>query len=128
MSAYQRQLRRFLLHQLALQVGVALLSAIGFGLMTGPQAALATFIGTLVAAVNTLITLRCAQRTERMGSLEPGQNLRAMFRCEMARLAQTILSLALLLGVLHLLPLPLLSGFFAGQLVSLIANFMFKSR
>ncbi len=112
-------LRRQLLLQVVLTTVVALLFLTVSGSASGKGAA----YGGLMAVANTLIQLWHWWRFDTRGSEGPAQNALLIYRIAIERFVATLLLFALGLGALKLAPLPLLSGFIAGQLVLLIMGF-----
>lgn len=112
-------LRRQLLLQVVLTTVVSLLFLSVDGFASGKGAA----FGGLIAVANTLIQLWHWWRFDTRGQVGPAQNALLIYRIAIERFASTLLLFALGLGVLKLAPLPLMSGFIAGQLVLLIMGF-----
>ncbi|HEY0634761.1 MAG TPA: ATP synthase subunit I [Gammaproteobacteria bacterium] len=112
-------LRRQLLLQGVLTTVIALLYLTVSGSASGKGAA----YGGLIAVANTLIQLWHWWRFDTKGSEGPAHNALLIYRIAIERFASTLLLFALGLGVLKLAPLPLLSGFIAGQMVLLIMGF-----
>jgi len=76
----------------------------------------AVLYGGLIAIINSLQLLRHLRRAERMAGSDANQNVRIFYICATERLIMTIMLFAMGLGVLKLLPLPVMSGFILGQL------------
>jgi len=112
-------LRRQLLLQMVLTTAVTLL----FLSVSGTNAAKGAAFGGLIAVTNTALQLWHWWRFERKGREGTAQNALLIYRIAIERFVSTLLLFALGFWALKLAPMPLLSGFIAGQLVLLIMGF-----
>ncbi|WJW75497.1 ATP synthase subunit I [Thiohalobacter sp. IOR34] len=105
---------------LAIQVFVVCLVT-GFSLlMLGRAAAAAAAFGGGVALSNTLLLAWRSHQAERRVGADVQGHLRAFYFSAFERFVIVGMLLGAGLGALNLLPLPLLSGFIAGQLTLMI--------
>lgn len=123
MSYANKLLYAALRRQLLLQVVLTTVVALLFLTVSGNAYGKGAVYGGLVAVANTLIQLWHWWRFDTKGSEGLAQNALLIYRIAIERFASTLLLFALGLGVLKLAPLPLMSGFIAGQLVLLIMGF-----
>ena len=105
-------------YQLVSLFGMALL----FVLLSGLDAFIAVLYGSVMSILNTLLLLWHATRAERLEQQDAGQNFRIIVRCAVERFVITVALFALGLWRLGLEPLPLISGFVAGQLFYIIGG------
>lgn len=112
-------LRRQLLLQMVLTTAVVLLYLV----FSGSVAAKGAAFGGAMALANTLLQLWHWWRFERKGGSGSAQNALLFYRIAIERFVLTLALFALGLGVLKLMPLPLMSGFIAGQLALLVMGF-----
>lgn len=122
MSYANKLLYAALRRQLLLQVVLTTVVSLLFLTVSGASGKGAAY-GGLIAVANTLIQLWHWWRFDTKGSEGQAQNALLIYRIAIERFASTLLLFALGLGVLKLAPLPLMSGFIAGQLVLLIMGF-----
>ena len=118
-----REFRGLIAWQLVLMLAV---SGVFFW-RSGAAAAGAVWFGGLVATCNALWLLWRRYRTERGRALSAGESLRVLYRTALERFVVVALLLALGLGVLHLHPLALLTGFVVGQLALVLTGSKGKS-
>ncbi len=88
----------------------------------GTTPALSAGYGGAVAAVNVLLLARCARRDALAPERTPGHSLTAVYVCVVQRFLVVSLLFGLGLGVLKLLPLPLLASFVGGQFLMVISG------
>ena len=112
-------LRKQLLLQMVLTTAVTLLYLV----FSGTPAAKGAAFGGAMALSNTLLQLWHWWRFERKGGSGSAQNALLFYRIAIERFVMTLALFALGLGVLKLMPLPLMSGFIAGQLALLVMGF-----
>jgi len=101
-----------------LPVKQALLTAIlsgGFWVYSGIPAAQAVLYGGVIAVINSLIQLWHLHRADSSAGCDVRLNMRILYRCSFERLVSTTSLFAIGLGVLKLLPLPLIVGFIVAQ-------------
>lgn len=123
MSYANKLLYAALRRQLLLQVVLTTVVSLLFLTMSGGASGKGAAYGGLIAVANTLIQLWHWWRFDTRGSESQAQNALLIYRIAIERFASTLLLFALGLGVLKLAPLPLMSGFIAGQMVLLIMGF-----
>jgi ATP synthase protein I len=104
------RLRRLLITQLAL---LSVVAAFYFALKGGAEAAAAAFGGAIAFANSCLLAWR-ARQTEKGRALNAHQSMRVLIRTVIERYLLVGLMFALGMGVLKLLPLPLMVGFAVG--------------
>ena len=101
-----------------LPVAQILLTAItsgGFWMYSGIPAAQAALYGGAIAVINSLIQLWHMHRAESKAGCSVSQNMRILYRCAIERLVSTAFLFAIGLGILKLLPLPIIVGFIVAQ-------------
>lgn len=108
--------------QLRFQLVSLLTITLLFTLIDGLSGFLAALYGGVMVIINTLLLLWHSARAERLEQQDTGQNFRIIVRCAIERFVITVALFALGLGRLGLEPLPLLSGFAAGQLLFIIGG------
>ena len=108
--------------QLRFQLVSLLTITLLFTLLDGLGGFLAALYGGVMVIINTLLLLWHSARAERLEQQDTGQNFRIIVRCAIERFVITVALFALGLGRLGLEPLPLLSGFAAGQLLFIIGG------
>jgi ATP synthase protein I len=123
MSYANKLLYAALQRQLQFQVVVTAIVSLLFFVTGGGVSGKAALFGGLMAVMNSLLQLWHWWRFDRKGREGPAQNALLIYRIAIERFVSTLLLFALGLGVLKLAPLPLFSGFIAGQLVLLIMGF-----
>lgn len=111
-------LSRQLRYQLVSLLGITLL----FAVLNGADGFQAALYGGVMVIINTLLLLWHSARAERLEQQDSGHNFRIIVRCAIERFVITVALFALGLGRLGLEPLPLLSGFAAGQLLFIIGG------
>lgn len=111
-------LSRQLRYQLVSLLGITLL----FAILSGVDGFLAALYGGVMVIINTLLLLWHSARAERLEQQDAGQNFRIIVRCALERFVITVALFALGLGRLDLEPLPLISGFAAGQILFIIGG------
>ncbi len=82
-----------------------------FGSISGAWGAIAAVFGGAIALLNTLLLLWRAHRTDKADTLNAGENLGVFYLSALERFAMVAMMFLLGLGVLELLPLPMLIGF-----------------
>ena len=87
----------------------------GFWVYSGTPAAQAVLYGGVIAVINSLIQLWHMHRAEASAGCDVSLNIRILYRCSIERLVSTTALFAIGLGVLKLLPLPLIVGFMVAQ-------------
>jgi len=93
-----------------------------FALLNGLGGFLAALYGGVMVVINTLLLLWHSARAEKLEQQDVGQNFRIIVRCAMERFIITVALFALGLWRFGLEPLPLISGFAAGQLLFIIGG------
>ena len=119
-GSMDRRIRRVL----SLQLAVLLAATVGAYAWWGAVAATAAWFGLFIATVNTLLIAWRMRPTSK--ALGKPASLNEFFRSWLERYLVVGALLALGLGSLKLLPLGLLSGFFLGQLVWILAPLTIK--
>jgi ATP synthase protein I len=101
---------------------IVLISAIVafWGVYLGYAASRASLFGGLIALSNTGLLAWHMQRAQAKADYDAPGSLRIAFVCMAQRLILTLVLFTLGLGALHLLPLPLLSGFIAAQIAAFL--------
>ena len=92
------------------------LAAIGFFTLSGQFQALSALFGGAMAVLNLVLLGWRRKQADSGRALTAGQSLWALYRSAIERFALVLALFALGMGVLRLEPLPLLTGFIAGQL------------
>lgn len=123
MSYANKLLYAALRWQLLLQTVLTTVVSLLFLVFSGSEAAKGAAFGGAMALSNTLLQLWHWWRFDRKGGSGSAQNALMLYRVAIERFISTLALFALGLGMLKLAPLPLLSGFIAGQLVLLIMGF-----
>lgn len=108
--------------QLRFQLISLLIITLLFTLIDGLGGFLAALYGGVMVIINTLLLLWHSARAERLEQQDTGQNFKIIVRCAIERFGITVALFALGLGRLGLEPLPLISGFAAGQLLFVIGG------
>lgn len=112
----ERALQAVLRRRALIQSSLAALLAAAFLAAQGFEAALSALYGGSISVVTTLLQLWQLQRGSLLPAGDAGGNLGFLIRCAAERFLLALLMFVLGLGVIGLAPLPLLSGFVAGQL------------
>ena len=111
---------------LGFQVVLALLgTGIGY-LYGGLPVAQALLFGSAIACSNTLLLAWRMDQGKRTPHADAGRHVRAMYASAIERFAFVVIFFAVGLGVLQLLPLPLLLGFILGQLAFQISGLLIE--
>jgi ATP synthase protein I len=101
---------------LVIQAILILTVGVIFGSISGIWGAIAAVFGGAIALLNTLLLLWRAHRTDKADTLSARGNLGVFYLSALERFAMVAMMFLLGLGVLELLPLPMLIGFIAGML------------
>jgi ATP synthase protein I len=102
--------------QLQIQLGLALLAGLVFTVMHSVQAGGAALFGGLIAAANSVLEIWYLRRTHTATGVSAERTMRLLYRYAAERFATTVALFAIGLGLMKLLPLPLVLGFILGQL------------
>ena len=78
--------------------------------------------GGLIAVINSLQILRHMRRANRVAGVDANRNVRIFYLCAMERLIMTLALFAVGLVALKLAPLPVISGFIAGQVALVLGS------
>jgi len=92
------------------------LAAVSFFTLSGRLQALSVLFGGAMAVLNLLMLEWRRYQADTGQALTAGQSIWALYRSAIERFALVLALFALGMGVLRLEPLPLLTGFIAGQL------------
>jgi len=111
-------IHRLLLCQFLLVAAISVVFLVIFEIFS----ALSVGFGGCVAAANALFLARCSKRDAKARERTPQQSLVAGYICVVQRFVLVALLFALGLGGLRLEALALLTGFVAGQLVTVITG------
>jgi ATP synthase protein I len=87
-----------------------------FGSVSDAWGAIAAIFGGVIALLNTLLLIWRAHRTDKTDTLSAGENLGVFYLSALERFAMVAMMFLLGLGVIELLPLPMLTGFIVGML------------
>ena len=101
---------------LRIQLLLVGLAALVLLVLSGHIQALAVLFGGAMAALNLVLLEWRRYQADSGRALSAGQSLWALYRSAIERFALVLALFALGMGVLQLEPLPLLTGFIAGQL------------
>jgi ATP synthase protein I len=101
---------------LRIQLLLVGLAALVLLVLSGQIQALAVLFGGAMAALNLVLLEWRRYQADSGRALSAGQSLWALYRSAIERFALVLALFALGMGVLQLEPLPLLTGFIAGQL------------
>ncbi|MDH5190738.1 MAG: ATP synthase subunit I [Gammaproteobacteria bacterium] len=111
MNSAARKMRRLP----AAQILLTAITSGSFWLFSGFSAGQAALFGGAIAVINSLIQLWHMHRAETSAGCSIDQNMRIFYRCSIERLLSTAALFAIGLGVLKLLPLPMVIGFVVAQ-------------
>lgn len=113
--------------QLLIQLVLIVITALLFALQSW-NSSLAAAWGGAIAIVNTLLQQRAVHKAVQQASLDAGKSFKYAVQAVVERFAVTVILLGLGLGMFKLLPLPLLTGFIAGQFALLGSGLKFKRK
>ena len=111
-SGSQTGIRRVVLAQ----AGLAAVVSLVYGVMAGYQAGLAALYGSLTALAVSAVLLGRERQAMRHPEWDPHRLMKQFIRTGIERLVVLLVLLAVGLGVMKLLPLPLLLGLVLAQL------------
>ncbi len=103
------------------QVFVVFIVAVVYAGLVGAASALGAVFGGCIAVANGLLLCWRLHRGGKHPHGDPGRHLRSFFASAMERFVVVVVLFAIGMGVLKLVPLPLLLGFIAGQ-VALVTS------
>jgi len=120
--AQQALKRKIYIFQVLMVSGVAGL----FGVFQAWQATVAVIYGALIVLLNHLLQVWQLKRADRIAGLNPGRNLRYLYRCAAERFTATVALLAVGIALLRLEPVPLFAGYVIAQ-VALVYKWFLES-
>jgi hypothetical protein len=99
---------------------LTLLAVVTWYFLQDARASATVVFGSGIALTHSLLQLWHLRRAEKLAGDDAMQNVRIFYRCAFERLAVAVALFAVAFGVLHVAPMPVLSGFIAGHLATVI--------
>ena len=106
-----------------MQFLIALLTSLVCLVLWGQANAVAALYGSAIAFANTLLRIWHMRRAARIAGADIGRNLRLLYSCAAQRFVLTGVLFALGMGIVYLMPLPMLVGFVLAQLALFMEGF-----